>query len=365
MIAAIDLGLIYGLVALGVYLTFRILDFPDLTVDGSFTSGAAVTAAGIVAGAPPLLALLLGGIVGMLAGLVTGLLHTWGGINPLLAGILCQIALYSINLRIMGKANLPLLRVDTLLSGMRDARLFGTWVSVAIFAVAVLGVKFLLDWFLATDLGLAMQATGDNADMIRSFGVNTDFQKVLGLSLSNGLVAICGGLMAQYQGYADIGMGIGLIVAGLASVIIGQALFGSRTIMVSTLAVIVGSVLYRLVIQLALTVGLNPNDMKLISAVLVIIALLLPKWGVLRRFRAARRERVLSGPAVYPHDFHPPGQPAAGSPPEPVDVPDVASTSGTDGSSTPTPDALSTSPRDEPSIPELADGASRPSQSKE
>ncbi|MEL4504864.1 ABC transporter permease [Luteococcus sp. H138] len=293
MLAALDLGLIYGLMALGVYLTFRVLDFPDLTVDGSFTTGAAVAASGIIAGQPPLLATLLGGVAGTLAGLVTGVLHTKGRINPLLAGILTQIALYSINLRIMGKANLPLLRSETLLSGLRDQELFGTWVSVGIFGVMALLVMLVLDWFLNTDLGLALQATGDNERMIRAQGVSTDFTKILGLSLSNGLVGLSGALIAQYQGFADIGMGIGLIVAGLASVIIGQALVTSRRFIFATFAVLLGSVVYREVIQLALQVGFNPNDMKLISALLVIAALLLPRMAIMRRWRARRRAQLM------------------------------------------------------------------------
>ncbi|KAE8765259.1 ABC transporter permease [Georgenia thermotolerans] len=279
MIGALELGLIYGLMALGVYLTFRILDFPDLTVDGSFTTGAAVAAILIVGGTNPLLATLAAIAAGLAAGAITGILHTKGKINPLLAGILTQVGLYSINLRIMGTSNLSLLREDTLLTPLREGGLMGTAVAVAIFAVVALVFKVLLDWFLHTDLGLALQATGDNAEMIRSFGVSTDRMKVLGLALSNGLVALCGALIAQYQGYADIGMGIGLIVAGLASVIIGQAIFGSRTIVIATLAVVLGSVVYRVVIQLALMVNLDPNDMKLISAVLVVGALVLPQWS--------------------------------------------------------------------------------------
>ncbi|TRW45863.1 ABC transporter permease [Georgenia yuyongxinii] len=283
MIAALELGLIYGLMALGVYLTFRILDFPDLTVDGSFTTGGAVAAILIVGGTNPLLATLAAIAAGLAAGAITGLLHTKGKINPLLAGIITQIALYSINLRIMGmKANLSLLREDTLITPLRDGGLMASAVSVALFAVVALVFKLLLDWFLHTDLGLAMQATGDNEEMIRSFGVSTDRMKVLGLALSNGLVALCGALIAQYQGFADIGMGIGLIVAGLASVIIGQAVFGARTIFISTLAVVLGSVLYREVIQVALMVGLEPTDMKLVSAVLVVAALILPQWSGFR-----------------------------------------------------------------------------------
>ena len=294
MLSALDLGLIYGLMALGVYLTFRVLDFPDLTVDGSFTTGAAVTASLIIAGQSPWIATAAGAAAGAVAGLVTGLLHTKGRINPLLAGILTQIALYSINLRIMGRANLPLLRTDTLLSGLRDDRVLGTWASVSIFALVVFAFMLALDWFLNTDLGLALQATGDNERMIRAQGVSTDNTKILGLSLSNALVALAGGLIAQYQGFADIGMGIGLIVAGLASVIIGQAVIPGRRFIFATLAVVVGSVVYRIVIQLALTAGADPNDMKLISALLVIAALLLPRLAVFRRLRARRRERLMA-----------------------------------------------------------------------
>ena len=294
MLTALDLGLIYGLMALGVYLTFRVLDFPDLTVDGSFTTGAAVATSLILGGVAPLGATAAGGVAGAVAGLVTGLVHTKGRINPLLAGILTQIALYSINLRIMGKANLSLLREDSLLAGLRDDGLLGTWTSVAVFAGVVLVFMLALDWFLNTDLGLAVQATGDNERMIRAQGVSTDSTKILGLSLSNALVGLSGALIAQYQGFADIGMGIGLIVAGLASVIIGQALITSRRFVFATLAVVVGSMVYRVVIQLALGVGLNPNDMKLISAILVIAALLLPRLAIVRRMRARRRERLMA-----------------------------------------------------------------------
>lgn len=297
-LAAADLGLIFGIMALGVYITFRILDFPDLTVDGSFTTGAAVAASGIIAGIDPWVATAFGTVAGALAGLVTGLLHTKGKINPLLAGILTQIALYSINLRIMGRANLPLLRSDTLLSDMRDAGLFGTWASVGIFAAVVLVVLLIVNWFLSTDTGLAMQATGDNEKMIRAQGVSTDAMKILGLVISNALVGLSGAIMAQYQGYADIGMGIGLIVAGLASVILGQAVIPAKHFAIATVAVVVGSILYREVIQLALSVGFDPNDMKLVSAVLVILALLLPRLSVFRRIAAQRHQRQMAAAAA-------------------------------------------------------------------
>jgi len=292
MPGAVELGLIYAVMALGVYLTFRILNFPDLTVDGSFTTGAATAAVLITGGTSPALATLAGGAAGLVAGIITGLLHAKGGINPLLAGILTQIGLYSINLRIMDGANVPLLREDTLITPLRENGLLGGAASIAIFGALAILVKVALDWFLHTDTGLALQATGDNEAMIRSFGVNTDRTKILGLALSNGLVGLCGAVIAQFQGFADISMGIGLIIAGLASVILGQAVFGSRVIVISTLAVVLGSVLYRVAIQLALQVPwLEANDMKLVSAVLVVLALVLPKWGAFRRIGALRSLR--------------------------------------------------------------------------
>lgn len=286
MSTAIELGLIYAIMALGVYVTFRILDFPDLTVDGSFTTGAAVAAISITNGVNPYLTFLMAFAAGFLAGVITGLLHTKGRINGLLAGILTQVALYSINLRIMSSPNIPLLGEDTALTPLKTAGLMGGAGSIGIFAAVAILLSLGLVWFLHTDLGLALQATGDNEKMIRSYGVNTDNQKILGLALSNGLVGLCGAVVAQYQGFADIGMGIGLIIAGLASVILGQAILGTRTILVAVLAVILGSVLYRVAIQLALMAGLDPNDMKLISAVLVVIALVVPQLPFFRRRKA-------------------------------------------------------------------------------
>lgn len=307
MNTAIELGLVYAIMAIGVYLTFRILDFPDLTVDGSFTTGGATAAILIVHDVHFLVAMAAAFAVGMVAGLVTGLLHTKGNINGLLAGILTMIALYSINLRIMGQANVPLLNEPTAFQFLRDLGApRGSWSLILILLVLILVLKLIVDWFLSTDLGLSLQATGDNEEMIRSFGVSTDTMKILGLMLSNGLVALCGAVVAQYQGFADIGMGIGLILVGLASVIVGQALLGTRTVFMATLAVVVGAVIYRLAIQLALTLGLNPNDMKLISAVLVVVALLLPQWKVFRRIGGLRRDRGMlsdiaaQGPAGSP-----------------------------------------------------------------
>ena len=278
MIAALDLGLIYGLMALGVYLTFRILDFADLTIDSSFTTGAGTTAIALIAGINPWLATLFGFCVGLIAGLITGLLNTAGKIHPLLAGILTQIGLYSINLRIMGKANVPLLRTNTLFTSLRENHLLGTFTSVAILALMVAVFGSALIWFLSTNLGLALRATGDNEEMARAQGISTDSAKLVGLALSNGLVSLSGALFAQYQGFADISMGIGLIVAGLASVIIGTAVVPTGRVWVAVIAVVGGSIVYRMIIQAALMIpGFDPNDMKLLSALIVIVALLAPR----------------------------------------------------------------------------------------
>ncbi|MCT1414606.1 ABC transporter permease [Corynebacterium sanguinis] len=277
MLGALELGLIYGVMALGVYLTFRVLNFADLTVDGSFTTGAGTAAILITNGINPFVATFAGFLTGFLAGVITGLLHTKGGIDGLLAGILTQIGLWSINLRIMGGANLSMLRETTLFTPLRESKLLGTWVSVGILAAVATLLILLVYWFLTTDLGLAIRATGDNGPMITSFGVGTDATKIITLALSNGLVGLTGALVAQYQGFADISMGIGLIVVGLASVIVGQAIVGQRHLLQAIAAVVVGAVAYRLIIFFALQVGLDPNDMKLVSAVLVVAALLLPK----------------------------------------------------------------------------------------
>jgi len=281
---AVEQGLLFAVMSLGVYLTFRILNFPDLTVDGSFALGGALAAKLIIDGCNPVLATLFALVAGAAAGAFTGVLSTKGKINGLLAGILTMIALYSINLRIMDRANLPLLREETLYTWVQEWSLpslvlggVTLFTGVAlVFLLLIAIIKGLIDWFLHTDLGLDLRATGDNSTMIRSFGVNTDRTTIIGLALSNALVAASGALIAQYQGFADVGMGIGMIVIGLASVIVGEVLFGSTTIFRATLAVVAGSVVYRLVIALALQAGLNPSDMKLITALIVIIALTVP-----------------------------------------------------------------------------------------
>ncbi|WP_281886485.1 ABC transporter permease [Paenibacillus sp. YYML68] len=281
---SMELGMLYAIMALGVYITFRILDFPDLTVDGSFTTGGAIAAVLITSGTSPLLATIAAFGGGLIAGAITGLLHTKGKINALLAGILMMIALYSINLRIMGKANIPLLGIDTLLSGLNV---------LIMMPIMLILIKLALDWFFHTDLGLALRATGDNPRMIRSFGVNTDSTIITGVSLSNGLVAMSGALIAQYQGSADNTMGVGMIVIGLASVIIGEALFGARNMIRATLAVVLGAVVYRLIVAMALRVGLEATDMKLMTALIVIVALMLPMVRKTLRQRAVMRKRAL------------------------------------------------------------------------
>lgn len=284
--SSIELGLLYALMALGVYITFRILNFPDLTVDGSFTTGGAIATLMISNGYPPLLATACAFIGGLLAGFCTGLLNTKGRINGLLAGILMMIALYSINLRIMGKPNISLLRIDTLFTNISSVMLM--------MIIVVIVFKLLLDWFLYTDFGLALRATGDNARMIRSFGANTHTTTIVGIGLANALVALSGSLVAQHQGFADGTMGVGMIVIGLASVIIGETLFGSRTVIIATLSVVLGSIVYRLVVAYALQVRwLDASDMKLITAVIVIIALTLPIIRGSLKQRAIARARSL------------------------------------------------------------------------
>lgn len=298
LFGAVESGIIYAIMALGVYLSFRILNFPDLTVDGSFVTGAAVAAIAIMNGVPPVIATLLAAVAGFVAGCMTGLLHTKGKINALLSGILMMIALYSINLRIMGQPNTSLRNESTIWSQLRSVwegtgidsflnglltplgldRLPPTWAIVFAMILVIIIIKLLTDYYLKTEVGLALRATGDNQRMIRSFSANTDTLIIVGIGLSNALVALSGGMIAQYQGFADIGMGIGLIIIGLASVIIGEALFGTKTIVRTTLAVILGAIVYRIVVTMALRVGfLETGDMKMITAFLVIIALVAPK----------------------------------------------------------------------------------------
>jgi putative ABC transport system permease protein len=269
-------GLAYSLVALGIVITFRILAFPDLTVDGSFPLGAAVTARLISGGVPPIYGILLAILAGFLAGACTGVLNTKLKINSLLAGILVMTILYSVNLRIMGRSNIQLLTVHTLLTPLENLHVNRFIPIIAFFLFTAFFLKFLTDLFLHTQLGFAMRATGDNEQMICTLGVNTDNMTILGLGISNGFIALCGALVAQDQGFADIGMGIGMIVAGLASIIIGEALVGKKTVGRMTLAAIVGSIVYKLIISIGLRLGLAPTDLKMATGVMVILALGIP-----------------------------------------------------------------------------------------
>ncbi len=284
IIDALEQGMVYGLMALGVLITFRVLDFPDLTVDGSFTTGAGITAALTVSGWNPFLALLIGILGGMLAGIFTGLLSTKLNILNLLAGILTMTLLYSVNLRIMGRPNIPLIGQDTVLDYFRGPMSqigLGEYSNLIFFGLVLIVIKLLLDLFFNTELGLALRATGDNEQMILAQGVNTDTMKVLGLAISNGLVALSGGLVAQYSGFADVGMGIGMIIAGLASVIVGETLLPTKSFLWVTTGVITGSIIYRTAIMLALRYGYNlgfkASDLKLITALIVIVALATPQ----------------------------------------------------------------------------------------
>ena len=271
-------GLVFGFVAIGVYLTFRVLGFPDLTVDGSFTLGAAVAAVLIVKGVNPSLATLAAFGAGLCAGLTTSLLNTKLRIPALLAGILVMVALYSVNLRIMGGANVSLLREVTIFTQVSEFLGVGTRIVRSLIVAGGLAVIvfFILNWFLRTEIGLALRATGDNEQMVRGAGADTDKTTILGVSVSNGLVAFSGAIVAQGQGFADVGMGIGMIVMGLASVIIGEALFRPKGVARLLLAVLGGTFIYRLVISVALRLGMAPGDLKLVTAILVIIALAVP-----------------------------------------------------------------------------------------
>lgn len=285
---AVELGLVYAFVALGVYLAFRVLDFPDLTVDGTFPLGAAVAAVLIIAGINPWIASFAAALAGAGAGLVTALLNVRFKILNLLASILTMIALFSVNLRVMGRPNVALISADTMLTpfyghGLRD------FMVRPLFLFALTVVALLMVWrYLESDAGLAMRATGANARMARAQGIDTDRQIYLGIALSNALVAFGGALFAQTNGFADVTSGVGTIVVGLAAVIIGETLFGGRRILIALIGCVVGSILYRIAIQLALSsdvLGLQASDLNLVTAVLVTFALVLPR---LKRGGASR-----------------------------------------------------------------------------
>lgn len=271
-------GLVFGLVTIAVYITFRVLAFPDLSVDGTFPLGGAVAAVLIVQGVNPFVATFIAFCAGLCAGFITGLLNTKLRISALLAGILMMVGLYSVNLRIMGGANVPLLRETTIFEIVGSMLTLRSGLGLSIVVVLAVACLFFvaLNWFLRTEIGLALRATGDNEQMVRGLGADTDKTILLGCALSNGLVALAGSLVAQNQGFSDVGMGIGMIIMGLAAVIIGEGLFHPRGIMAVLLACYGGTFFYRLFITLALRLGMPPGDLKMITAGLVIAALGIP-----------------------------------------------------------------------------------------
>jgi putative tryptophan/tyrosine transport system permease protein len=293
LIGSITIGLVLSLLALGSFISFRIFDFPDITAEGSFTFGAAITASFIVAGINPVVASGLAFAGGLLAGSATGLIHTRFKINPLLSGILVMTALYSVNLHVMGKSNVPLLSQNTLFTWFENfsdkisgenavINLIGwnvpakdLWTLLfCLLIIIVFGL--LLLWFFRTNIGTAMRATGDNDQMIRALGVNTNGMIIFGIALSNGFIALSGSMLAQLQGFADVQMGIGMMVWGLASVIIGEALISDKSLGHLIVGAVMGAVLFRLLVAIALRWGMNPNDLKLITAAFVFLALVVP-----------------------------------------------------------------------------------------
>lgn len=292
VLSTVSQGLLWAIMALGVFLTFRVLDIADLSVEGTFPLGAAVAATLIDAGHSVWFAMLIALIAGCIGGTVTALLTTKLKIPALLSGILTMIGLYSVNLMIMGKANVPLLRAETVFTLTED--LFGVSSVVATLIVGLIAttvVGVIMYWFFGTVLGTAIRATGCNPQMARAQGINTNVMVILGLLISNGLVALSGALVAQSNGFADVGMGTGTIVIGLASVIIGEVLFGTRSFKNWLISVVLGSVVYRAVIAIVLELGMPPNDLKLFTAVLVAIALSLPviknKFAIMKRSEEA------------------------------------------------------------------------------
>ena len=294
LIGALTIGLILSLLALGVLISFRIFSFPDITPEGSITLGASIAAILLTNGVNPILATGAGFAGGMVSGAVTGILHTRFKINGLLAGILVMTALYSVNLHVMGKSNVPLLSETTLVNYSEQAveKILPGAVSLTVLGweislrdastlinafLLILLSGWILFLFFRTNLGTAMRATGDNQQMMRALGVNVNQMIVLGLALSNGLIGLAGALLAQYQGFADVQMGIGMVVLGLAAVILGEALVGTDRLGLTIAGTVIGSILFRLLVAIALRWGLNPNDLKLITAIFVFAALILPQ----------------------------------------------------------------------------------------
>ena len=278
------LGVIWAIMALGLYITYRVLNYADMTVDGSLTLGGAISAVYVASGMNPLQAILLATLGGMIAGTVTGILHTKFKIPDLLAGILTQFGLYSINLRIMGKANFGLLNETTLFTQIKAMGVPSKWAGLSVGLVFVVVLIVLIYCFFGTEIGCALRATGNNPHMVEAMGANTKTYVVLGLVIGNGLVAMAGAILAQYQGYADINMGVGSIVIGLAAIMIGEVLFSKRSYVHRLVGVVIGSIVYRIIIAFVLRISLSANliikitadDMKLITAIIVVIALVAP-----------------------------------------------------------------------------------------
>jgi len=293
---SVSQGLIWGIMAIGVYVTYRILDVADLTVDGSFATGGAVAVMLILNGCNLWLAMLAAFVAGLIAGAITGLLHTLMGIPPILAGILTQLSLYSINLKIMGKANQSInVNKTDLLVSLRWVKEFAFHNPIITVGGVLIILIAILYWFFGTEMGCSIRATGINQNMSRAQGINTSFNKVLGIMISNGLVAFSGAFLAQYQGFADVKMGQGSIVIGLAAVIIGEALFGKifKNFALRLLSVALGSIIYYIVIQAVITLGFDANLLKLLSAVIVAVFLAIPYWK--RRYMEKHVRRTKGG----------------------------------------------------------------------
>lgn len=285
IVSAIGQGLIWGLLGIGLFITFRILNFPDMTVEGTFPFGAAVCVSAITHGLGPAEATLLAFFAGLLTGLVTGLLYTKLHIPILLSGILVMTGIYSVNMRVLGKATVGLLHKKTLFSCSFLTSLPENFPSVFVGTAFSVIVIILIALFLNTELGQALIATGDNEKMALSQGINTNGMKILGLMISNGLIGLCGGIISQNNGYADVNMGIGTIVIGLAAIIIGEVAFGNLSLTVRLVAVVIGSILYRFVLLIVLKLGFGTNDFKLISALVLAICLSLPLFE--KKFKAS------------------------------------------------------------------------------
>lgn len=283
LLGALSLGLLWSIMTLGVYISYRILGIPDMSVEGSITLGAAICARMITSGGNPFLGLLIAMGLGLCAGLITGLLHTKLHIPALLSGILTMIALYSINLRVMGVANMSLLRMRTVYSIIGTPLGLSKTLSVILLGgVLSVVIVFVLYWFFGTEIGSTIRATGNNPYMVRAQGVNTDTTIILGLMIANGLVAVAGGLIAQSQNYADVQMGTGSLVIGLASLIIGEVLFGKRNFFSRLVSMLFGAITYRVIIALVLRMGMAADDLKLFTAITVAFALSLPRFRDLR-----------------------------------------------------------------------------------